>query len=174
MAAYLNEPPAPTAAQLAKIEALLAEASRQRAKSEESFRRSDTDGFLSQWALDIGARLNERKADLLRHGGYARFPVLCDADGNVIAERIFTFPDRERPWISALRWRLPDDLAERAGRRWVPVMRAKPSRVQRQLGLHEEDRWYPAFAKITTGNANSTGLAGCANAYVGIFKRGEE
>jgi hypothetical protein len=42
------------------------------------------------------------------------------------------------------------------------------------MGLHEESRWFPAIAKITTGGRKSTGLSGCANAFVAVFKVGEE
>lgn len=35
---------------------------------------------------------------------------------------------------------------------------------------------YDGFDKLTTGGRKSTGLAGCANAYVGVFRKdiGEE
>lgn len=172
---FLKEAPKPTAEQLAKITKLETEAKECRQRSEESFRRSDTDGFLSQWASDITAELNDRKVQLLKTGGYSQFPVLCDDAGNVLATKIFEFADRFRPeWTGATvkRWRLPDELAAKHGRKWIPVCSLKESRIQKQLGLHEESRWFPAYAKITTGNRKSTGLAGCANAFVAVFKKG--
>jgi len=175
MVAYLTQAPAPSPEHLAEIARLEANAQDQRRRSQESFDRCDTDGFLSQWANDIGAELNARKAELLRNGGYARFRVLCDAAGNVVADRIHEFADRYAPeWSNATvkRWRLPDDLAAKHGRKWVPVAGySGKSRVQKKLELHEEDRWFRAYAKITTPRgAKSTGLAGCANAYVGTFR----
>lgn len=176
---WFVEAPKPTDEQLKEIKRLKAEAADRRKRAEESFQRSDTDGFLSQWALNMTARLNEATVRLLQHGGCARFPVLCDADGNVVADKVYEFADRFRPdqWNNPTvkRWRLPDDLAEKLGRKWVPVRGYNGiSKIQNKLGLHEEDRWFPAYAKLTTGGRKSTGLAGCANAFVATFKVGEE
>ena len=171
---FVTAKPVPTADQLAQAERLEQEAKDNRRRSAESFDRCDTDGFLSQWALDIGADLNRRKAELLRDGGFAQFPVLCDAAGNVIATRVYKFPDKYSfSGGYVRRWRLPDELAAKAGRKWIPVRDIGESRIQKQLGLHEEDRWFPAYAKITTGGRNDRGLSGCANAFVGVFKQGE-
>jgi hypothetical protein len=173
MQALLN-PPSPTTKQLELIAQLEAEAKDCNERAERSFERCDTDGFLSQWASNITADLNRQKAALLRNGGYAPFPVLCDAEGNVITDRIYEFQDKFAPeWTgrTVKRWKLPDDLAEKAGRRWIPVAGAKASRVQTALGLHEESRWFPADAKLTTGGRQSTGLSGCANAYVAVFRK---
>lgn len=168
----LREPPAPTSDQLTEIAKLEAEARKCHQDAEDSFQRCDTDGFLSQWAAGISARLYETKAQILRTGGYSQFRVLCNADGEVIADRIYIFINQFAGYGTVTRWRLPDDLAAKYGRRWVPTAGySGKSRVQKQLGLHEEQRWFPAYAKITTPpGAASTGLAGCANAYVGIFR----
>jgi hypothetical protein len=162
------EKPEPTPEMLAKAEALEAEAKRSRQRAEESFQRSDTDGFLSQWASNIGAEKDCANAAILRNGGCSTFPVLCDADGNVLATREHSFPDFNRPWLTVYRWKLPREYADKCGRKWVPV--GEKSRVQKQLGLHEETRWFRAEARITTGNRKSTGLSGCANAYVATFQ----
>jgi hypothetical protein len=178
MEAFLTEAPAPSAEQLAEIAKLDSEGRRALEMKEESFQRCDTDGFLSQWAHGITADLNREKVKLLKTGGYHQFPVLCDADGNVVASKVYRFADTFRPdqWNApkVRRWRLPDDLAAKAGRKWIPVAGYKASRVQKQLGFHEELRWFPAIAKITTGGRKSTGLSGCANAFVAVFKVGEE
>jgi hypothetical protein len=95
-----------------------------------------------------------------------------------VAHKVHVFADTFAPdqWNHPVvrKWRLPGDLAAAAGRTWVPVAGLKASRVQKQLGLHEEDRWFPAYAKITTGRKKSTGLGGCANAYVAVFKEGTD
>lgn len=176
---FYTEAPKPTAEQLARIEALKADAQRQREAKEESFQRCDTDGFVSQWALGIGAEKRDAEAKLLANGGCARFPVLCDADGNVIATKVHKFHDKFRPdqWNAPMKemWRLPDELAEKHGRKWVPCAGySGKSRIQKQLGLHEEDRWFPAHAKITTGGRKATGFSGMANAFVAVFKGAEE
>jgi hypothetical protein len=170
----LTEKPAPTAEQIAKAAKIRANAAASRERAEESFRRCDTDGFLSQWANQIGAQKDEAQAVILDNGGYAQFPVLCDAEGSVVADRIHKFANKFATWKTTQSWRLPDDLAAKLGRKWVPVSGySHKSRVQAALGLHEESRWFPAYAAITTGGAKSTGLGGCANAYVSTFKEGE-
>lgn len=173
-----KEAPTPTAEQLAEIERLENERKRALARQEESFQRSDTDGFLSQWADGMTADKNQKTIQILKNGGCARFPVLCDADGNVVASKVYRFPDRNRPdqWNNPMvsRWRLPDELAAKVGRKWIPTCYINESRVQKKLGFHEEDRWFPAVAKITTGGRKATGLSGCANAFVAVFKKGEE
>jgi hypothetical protein len=158
----LIEKPAPTAEMLAEAARLEAEAARKLAAREESFARCDTDGFLSQWAHDIGAQRDERQAKLLRNGGHASFPVLCDAEGRVLCDHQHRFTN---PYDHSIerRWRLPDDVAERLGRKWIPC--GAKSRVQAKLGLHEESRWFPARAAIM---GSGRGLSGCASAFVGI------
>lgn len=54
------------------------------AKAEESWQRSDTDGFLTQWAHGISSQLEMRKADIAERGGKADFLVAFDADGNLV------------------------------------------------------------------------------------------
>lgn len=171
-----TEAPKPTEEQIAQIAALKAEAKRKREAKEESFQRCDTDGFLSQWAHGIGAEQDEKTIKILENGGCAQFPVLCDADGNVLAHKVYKFADIHRPdqWNAPMKkmWRIPDDKLAKYGRKWVPV--GYGSRIQKKLGLHEESRWFPAVAKLTTGGRKATGLSGCANAFVAVFKKGEE
>lgn len=172
---YYTEAPTPTPEQVAEAAALRAEAQENLRREEESFQRSDTDGFLTQWALSIGATKRRRQAELLDHGGTAQFPVLV-YEGEVVATKVYKFADTHRPdqWNAPMqhKWRLPDELAAKLGRKWIPT--GSKSRVQKQLGLTEELRWFPAYAEITTGNRKSTGLSGAANAYVAVFKKGEE
>lgn len=164
---FLTEAPKPSAEQLAQIEKLREDARRSRDRAEESFQRCDTDGFLSQWANQIGAQKNDAQIRILENGGYARFRVLCDAEGNVVSTTLRTFwIDDNATWKGTRRaW---DRGRDCEGRRWIPE--GSKSRIQKQLGLHQEDRWFPASAEITTGRRKSTGLGGCANAYVATFR----
>lgn len=115
----------------------------------ESFARCDTDGFLSQWASGIYAELNRRKAEILRDGGHAEFPVLVDiSTGEVIATKIFSFANKFGG--KNLRWKI-----EGYNRKWIPV--GEKSRVQKQMGFCEETRWFPADAETAS---NGTGLSG--------------
>lgn len=166
---FFKDRPSPTPEMLAKAAKLREKAAGALRREEESFQRSDTDGFLSQWALSIGAQEDIENAKILEGGGVAPFPVLCDAEGNVIATTIYTFQDKYAPWKKVGRWKLPDDLAEKAGRKWIPTAGySGKSRIQKQLGLHQETRYFPAVAVIS---GSGTGLSGCASAYVAIVKK---
>ena len=170
---YVSEKPVPTEAQLNEAKELRDSARRARINAEESFQRCDTDGFLSQWASQIGAQKDEANARLLEEaGGYAQFSVLV-YNGEVVADKIYEFANKFRPdyWNNPIdyKWRLPNELAEKLGRKWIPE--GSKSKVQKALGLHEEQRWFPAKAIITTGHRKSTGLSGAANAYVAVVKR---
>lgn len=167
MTTYLTTAPAPTAAQLAEIEAMKASAARHAKAKADSFDRCDTDGFLSQWASGINADLDRTKAELLANGGYAPFPVLCDADGRVIADRVHTFADTFAGYGTVSKWKLGAEDEAKCGRRWIPRDYTGRSRIQKSLGLHEETRWFPAYAKIT---GSGKGLSGCASAYVAVFR----
>ena len=53
-------------------------------RSQESFERCDTDGFLSQWASDTTAREYEAKAALARRHGFVQRPALIGLDGTTV------------------------------------------------------------------------------------------
>lgn len=70
----------------AKAVTLRADAADARRREEESFQRSDTDGFLSQWASSITAQEKDREATLADNGGLVIRPVLVDiVSGEVVA-----------------------------------------------------------------------------------------
>lgn len=73
--------PIATAEQLARAREERALATDRLKRRQESWERSDTDGFLSQWASDLHARLHERRAELLEQGGVDHFPALLDGEG---------------------------------------------------------------------------------------------
>lgn len=162
----LLSPPRPNEDQLAKISELEAAAARHSRERSDSQERSDTDGFLSQWASGLSAELARREIELLRNGGFHEFPVLVDADGNVVADRIFWFTN-EYSFAREGKWKLSDELSLRAGRKWIPI--GKKSRVQKQLGFREEKRFMPAYAKIA---GSGKGLSG--SAWVAVFPIGQE
>jgi hypothetical protein len=53
-------------------------------RAQESWERSDTDGFLSQAASDAMARLYRLNARIAADGGTAEFPAVFDLKGNLI------------------------------------------------------------------------------------------
>lgn len=50
----------------------------------ESWERSDTDGFVSQWAHGLTADLNRKQADILEAGGMHRFVALFTLTGEYV------------------------------------------------------------------------------------------
>lgn len=163
----LLECPKPTAEQLAKADEMDAEMAMQEKRKEDSFERCDTDGFLSQWASGLNASLARERAKLLRQGGFDLFWCLEEIEtGEIVADKIFTFENSFNGCPTTVnRWRLPNDLAEKKGRKWIPV--GERSRVQKQLGFREVQRWFPAFAMIGGGGK---GLSGAASARVIVCK----
>ena len=53
----------------------------------DSFDRSDTDGFVSQWASTTQARLYRVQADLAEAGNVHEFPALFTTDGELVAAK---------------------------------------------------------------------------------------
>lgn len=56
-------------------------------RAADSFERSDTDGFLSQWADSLSAERARMRADLMERGGTSKFLALFDLDGNYVTAR---------------------------------------------------------------------------------------
>jgi len=125
--------------------------------AEESFRRSDTDGFLSQWAHGLEGRRLHAQASIEENGGMSAFPALLEGEREVNAKII----DGKFGPV----WLLADSEEARFGRRFIPV--GERSRVQRELGLHEGEVDAPAKAVIRGGGR---GLAGAASCHVVIVR----
>lgn len=66
----------------------LAEAAASETRKQESWERSDTDGFMSQWASGVMAQEYRAKARMARDGGFAKFPALFDTEGNLVAAKL--------------------------------------------------------------------------------------
>lgn len=137
-----------------------AKASRQR--SYESYQRSDTDGFLSQWASNITADELEMKAELIENGGVIETSALFDLDGNLIfAKEIETrfgwswmILDPENPKGQAKAWFNPSKAKSESTRRKTNA--AKGYYIGRVKAK--------AYIKII---ASGTGMSGAASAYPG-------
>ncbi len=165
MTVYLMNPPAPTEAQLEEIQRLEAAAQSKLKAAEESFQRCDTDGFLSQRSLFQSANRDLKQIEILKNGGHVRVRVLCDAEGNVVSYFTRLFPAFNAPWRMNRVWDLGRAAKHAGQRRWIPA--GERSRVQKQLGLHEEFRWVPGYARIT---APEGARGACASSYVGEFR----
>lgn len=145
-----------------------AQAARSKQASYESFERCDTDGFLSQWANDIGARLDLEKAEILDAGGVSRFVGLYTIDGERVPAKVVHSKINYQPVTS---WLLRADAAAKYGRRYIPYNPRKPGRIQKALGLCHRYETAPAWASIM---GSGKGLSGCASAFVGRYRLGDE
>lgn len=128
-------------------------------RREESWERSDTDGFLSQWANGLAAQEANRKADIVRDGGKASFTGLYHGSRRVAAKIIDT--------KFGTCWLLREDEERRFGRKFIPL--GKSSRVQKKLGLTERPERASAWACI---KGSGTGLSG--NCWIATFRTGDE
>jgi hypothetical protein len=70
-----------------KSEELREKARRLTEKAEESFERSDTDGFLSQWANNLSARKALVEAEIEDAGGLGKIACIVDADDRIAPVR---------------------------------------------------------------------------------------
>lgn len=141
---------------------LQAEAAESRRKEAESFDRCDTDGFLSQWAHGITARLADARADIIEAGGVARFTGLYQGTRRVKARIIATH--------FGYSWLLHEDEQElwaARGKPFLPV--GKRSRVLKAHGLAEKPEMAPADARIS---GSGKGLSGCTGAVISTFRTG--
>ena len=131
-------------------------------RERESWERSDTDGFLSQWASGLSQRLAIRRAELIENGRIGYFVGLYDGDRRVAAKQI----RGQYGWV----WLLRDDEAAKYGRKFIPVAPYDGvSRVQKSLGLAEIGETAPAWADI---KGSGTGLSG--SAWVATFRTGDQ
>ncbi len=131
----------------------------------ESIARSDTDGFLSQWAGGLTAQLERRLAEIAEAGDVATFTGLYFGDERVAAKLVtfrckFSFTDKSN-------WFLDKAEEKRFGRRFIPS--GPRSRIQKQLGLSERKELAPAYAFM---NGSGRGLSG--NAWVAVARKAPE
>lgn len=54
----------------------------------DSFERSDTDGFVTQWASNLNGQLYERQAEIAEAGGVAEFWGLFDLEGRRLPAKL--------------------------------------------------------------------------------------
>ena len=119
------------------------------AEKEASFARSDTDGFLSQWASGLNAERARMRADLMENGGTHEFLALFDLDGNYVTAR----PVDGRFGTS---WYIP---GAPKGARYVPYFPVRRSTLAKR-GYTEGYVVRPAMVEFT---GSGRGLSGAAS-----------
>lgn len=140
-----------------------AEAAAHRQEAADSFERCDTDGFLSQWASGINARLADAKARIAESGGKASFE-------RVILERTDGTPVEDARVVNTrygTKWRV-DSTDE-----WLPYMPARESTLAKR-GYREtaEEAVMDAVA-ITWSPPGARGLSGATSVSIVVFPDGK-
>jgi hypothetical protein len=143
-----------------RAEAAAAEASR-----EESFRRCDTDGFLSQWASGKTAELARAKAKLAEEGWTAEFPGLYRRDtGERVRAKLISFKCR---YTYRTKWswsfRHEDGSVDRS-KGLLPDTRTKRGKLWKS-GYEVRMERAPANAAM---EGEGTGLSGTC--WVAVFR----
>lgn len=87
-------------------------------RRQDSWERSDTDGFLSQWSSGLMAEEYEEKARLAERGGVIEVRALFDAETGKVAST----HSHDGQW--GLAWVLNDEAAEKAGKRFISESKA--------------------------------------------------
>ncbi len=147
----------PTAASPTTADEHRAAAAADRQAAADSFDRSDTDGFLTQWAHGVTAREHDLAAAILEKGGLWTFPGLFDTATGARVEARMVDGNYGRVW--AVR-RSDGTVAH-----WVPAYKSGPRSKAAKLGLEERDELAPARA-ITWAPRGARGLAGASSVQV--------
>jgi hypothetical protein len=134
----------------------------------DSFDRSDTDGFLSQWASSITARKLRAQADLAEAGGMIEIRALFNLDGTVASVH-YGHGKYGSFWV------LNPDAEARFGRRFLNPSRARKAATRnrnlRGKGFAEGTIKVAGYVTIA---GSGTGLSGAASAYVATLPKVED
>jgi hypothetical protein len=92
-----------------EVAAKIAQANAAAKRGQDSWDRSDTDGFMSQWASGVVAEKHRMEAELIKKGGKAEFSALFDKDGNMVPAKRVNMPDRFNPGSTKTAWGVLSD-----------------------------------------------------------------
>lgn len=125
-------------------------------RAADSWERSDTDGFLSQWASGLTADKARMQADLIERGSTHEFIALFDLSGNWV-------PARPVDGRYGRSWYIP---GAPKGARYAPYRPARRETLAKR-GYVEGFVRRPAKVEIV---GSGTGLSGAANCYAAIVE----
>lgn len=120
-------------------------------RSTESWERSDTDGFLSQWAGDTMARHYRACANLCDARGLAEHTALFDLHSNLVSTQQV---DGQYGWA----WRTTDEHVAAGGRRFVNPSRA--SHPQTRYDNLRKKGYTVGIIRVRSGVFARSGSAG--------------
>lgn len=151
-----------TALEALEPDELRERAARAEAEAAASFERSDTDGFLSQWASGITADLYRRQAEIAEAGGVHPFPALYDLEGRRVRARVIDTRFGKR-------WAILDDAGHYAA--FLPCHFGRPTP---RAAAHQERRGFREGVELAPARAlvmgSGKGLAGATSAFVGVIR----
>jgi len=101
------------------------QASASKRREAESWDRSDTDGFMSQWASGLMAREYELCASLAEDGGMTTTRALFDAETGEVASTHFAYGQWGGYWV------LNDEATAKYGKRFLNESKAATGEKQR-------------------------------------------
>jgi hypothetical protein len=143
-----------------KAEKLLARAQQSERNKHESFERSDTDGFLSQWSCGLAADKYRMEAHVAKCEGRAPLEVLVStATGEIVSTKLFTFPNRFAHWKSTMTWL----VSNVPGVKWVTNFRNSKRFASKGLELRFAP--LPAFVSYTDPLDKRTAAKGLGMAH---------
>jgi hypothetical protein len=126
----------------------------------DSFDRSDTDGFLSQWASNMTALKLRAEADLAEAGGMIETRALFNLDGTVASTHLH-YGQYGAAWV------LNDDAAARFGKRFFKDSHAQKASTRKK---NNRARGFTIGMIRVKGRVeiagSGTGLSGAASARV--------
>lgn len=134
-------------------------AKKSRQRVSESWDRSDTDGFMSQWAGDLTAQMYELQAKILDEGGTAEFPALFDLSGELVAAKLVSVYDSYK-FRHVSKWAiLSSDDPDSEIIKWVKLSEAQDE--ERRIANNAKKGYYegtviaPAAADMAGANKTS-------------------
>jgi hypothetical protein len=135
---------------------------------EESWERSDTDGFVSQWASGLTGQLNEAKAILAENDGMTETRALFNLDGTVAS--VHNGWGQYGEW-----WLLNDESAARFGKKFFAPSKAntaeKRYNADKKKGFTIGTVCVKGYATTAGGGK---GMSGATGVYVATFPVVEE
>ncbi len=151
----LTAPPAPTPEQLAEAARLRGKKRAAEQSAADSWERSDTDGFLSQWASGLTAQEHEAQARVLESGGYAEHVGLYHLDGRRARAKLM-------PTKYGTRWMVLDENDKAI--LWLTAFPKRKTTLAKH-GFEERTEWAPSQARLV---GEGHGLSG--RAWVAVVR----
>jgi hypothetical protein len=140
-----------------------------RQSAAESWERSDTDGFMSQWASGVMAQEYEAKATLAEDGGLTTTRALFFAGTGEVASTHFAYGQWGGYWV------LNDEATEAFGKRFLSESKASTGEKQRAFLVKKGFTVGRVRVKgyVATKGANATSVRAGIFPDIDALKAGE-